>query len=60
MELLRRKELARKLCVSVSMVDKWRADPKSGMPRPVMMGRIPGWDFEEVMNWLKDRRQVTK
>lgn len=50
--MLDKKELAKKLNISVSMVNKLLAQ---GMPR-INIGKSVRFEYDEVLKWLKERK----
>ena len=50
--MLNKKELAEKLGISVSMVNKLLTQ---GMPR-INIGKSVRFEYEEVIKWIKERR----
>ena len=51
--MLKKKELADKLRISVPMVDKLM---REGMPR-IKIGKSVRFDYEEVVAWLKEKNK---
>ena len=49
--MLNKKELAQKLSISVSMVNKLLTQ---GMPR-IKIGKSVRFDYDEVLKWIKER-----
>lgn len=50
--MLNKKELAQKLSISVSMVNKLLTQ---GMPR-INIGKSVRFEYEEVVKWIKERQ----
>lgn len=54
MQILRIKDLMKKLSVSRSLLVKMRKDPT--FPKPVQLGeKAVGWDEEKIDEWLSNR-----
>lgn len=49
--MLKKKELAEKLNISVPMVDKLM---REGMPK-IKIGKSVRFDYDEVLKWIKER-----
>ena len=55
-QLLTRKDLSLKLNCSIRLIDKYT---KFGMPC-VKIGDLKRYDYEEVIDWLRDRQEMAQ
>ena len=56
-ELVRMRELCRRLQISEWSVRRWTRSPEVRFPHPVRMGSCVAWRWADVEQWLRDQEQ---